>query len=62
MSLATGKHLHEYIWKILPINEHVIQMVDDLDTKVKHPEMTKGNPIFEWIPGIPIIYQDDQIK
>ena len=27
--------------------------------KVKHPEMTKEYPIFEWIPGIQIVYQAD---
>ena len=27
--------------------------------KVKEPEMTKGYPILEWSPVIPIMYQAD---
>ena len=57
MSLATGKHLHDFIWKELPINNQVIQRVNDLATNEKHLEMTTGYPIFECIPGIPITYK-----
>ena len=35
MSLATGKQLHSFIWKELPINDQVIYRVNDLDTKEK---------------------------
>ena len=31
--------------------------MNDLATKYKQPEITKGYPIFEWSPGIPITYQ-----
>ena len=57
MFLANGKQLHVYIWIYLPINEQVIQRLDDLSTNEKYPEVTKGYPIFKWIPGIPITYQ-----
>ena len=40
----------------------VIHIVNDLATKDKHPEMTKGYPIFEWIPGIPITDKDDETQ
>ena len=52
MFLATGKHLHTYIWTYLPINEQVIYRVDDLVTKENKPDITKVYPIFEWSPGI----------
>ena len=45
MSLATGKQLHAFICTELPINYQVIYRVNDLATKEKHPEMTKGYPI-----------------
>ena len=54
MSLATGKQLHAFIWTKLPINNKVIYIVNDLSTKEKQLEMTKGYPIFECSPVIPI--------
>ena len=41
-----------------PNNHQVIYRVNYLDTKEKQPEITKGYPIFEWIPGIPITDKD----
>ena len=54
ISLATKKQLHDFVCIELPINDHVISRVNYLATKYKQTEMTKGYPIFEWIPGIPI--------
>ena len=54
MYLATGKHNHDLIWTYITINDQVIYRVNNLATKEKNPEMTKGYPIFECIPGIPI--------
>ena len=42
-----------------PNNHQVIYRVNYLDTKDKQPEITKGYPIFEWIPGIPITDKDN---
>ena len=42
MSLVTGKQVHTYIWKEIPIHEQVMHRVDDLDTEENQPEMTKG--------------------
>ena len=60
MSLATGKQFHSFIWEDLPINDQVMQRVSDLTTKENQLEITKGHPIFKWIPGIPIIDKDDK--
>ena len=62
MSLATGKQFYDFIWKELPINDQVISRVNYLATNEKQPEMTKGYPIFEWIPGIPITEKDDKTQ
>ena len=59
MSLGTGKRIRAYIWMELQINEQLIQRVDDLATKGKHPKMTKRSSIFEWRPGIPIMDQSN---
>ena len=40
-----------------PISEHVIQRLDEISTKKKQTETTKGYPIFDWSPGITIMYQ-----
>ena len=53
MYLATWKELHDFILIELPINDQVVSIVNDLDTNEENPEMTKGYPIFKWIPGIP---------
>ena len=57
MSLATGKQPHAFIWTEIPIDDKVIQRVNDLATKDKNLEMTKGYQILEWNPGIPITDQ-----
>ena len=62
MSLATRKQLRAFISTELPINDEVISRVNYLSTKEEHPEMTKGYPIFEWIPGIPITDKDDETQ
>ena len=54
MYLATRKHPQTFIWKKLPINDQVMQRVNDLNTKENKPKITKGYLFFEWIPGIPI--------
>ena len=33
-----------------------------MGTKYKQPEMTKRYPIFEWSPGIPITYKDNETQ
>ena len=62
ISLSTGKQLHACIWTELPINDQVISRVNNLETKEKQPEMTKGYPIFEWIPGITIKDKYDETQ
>ena len=62
MYLATSKQIQTFIWTELPINDQVIQRLNEPATKENHPEMTKGYQIFEWIPGIPIIEKDDNTQ
>ena len=57
MSLYTGKRIHGYKWKELPIDEYVIDRVETLAEEEKQPIMKGGMPIFEWGPGEPI--EDD---
>ena len=59
MYLATGKQLHDLIWRKLSINDKVVHRVNGLTTKDNLPEMTKEYPIFEGSPGIPITEKDD---
>ena len=48
MSLITGKKLHAFKWAELPINEEVIERVDDLVRKEKQPILSNGTVIIEW--------------
>ena len=62
MYLATGKQVYTFIWTELPINDQVIYRANNLDTNEKQPEMSKGYPIFEWRPSIPITDKYDETQ
>ena len=55
MSLYTGKRLHSYDWNELPIDEDVIDMIKNLAQTERSPIMKDKYPMFEWLPGIPIL-------
>ena len=59
MSLYTGKRIHSYAWTVLPITDDVVARVHELASLEKQPLIKKGQPFFEWNPGIPIA--DDPI-
>ena len=54
MSLYSGKRIHGYKWKTLPIDENVIARVEQMAEKEEQPIMNKGMPCFEWAPGMQI--------
>ena len=54
MSLYSGKQIHSYHWKELPICEEVIKRVEELATKENQPLLVDNHPIFEWSSGQPI--------
>ena len=54
MSLYTGKRLHSYSWTELPIDQDVIDRVEDLAEEEGQPELVDGIPFFEWNIGEPI--------
>ena len=58
MSLSTGKQLHCYQWTELPVPDHVVDRVEEMAALEDQPIMTNG-PIFEWGPGVPILYEDE---
>jgi hypothetical protein len=51
MSLYSGKRIHGYKWKELPIDEYVIARVEELAKDQNQPLMHGGVPNFEWTPG-----------
>ena len=59
MSLHSGKRIHGYKWKELPIDEHVIERVEAMAEEQEQPIMHRGMPSFEWAPGVKI---DDIIE
>ena len=59
MSLSTGKRIHCYQWTELPIPDYVIDRVEEMAARENQPIMTNGYPIFEWQPGVPILYEDE---
>ena len=59
MSLSTGRHIHEYQWKEIPIDDYVLDHVEESAEEEDQPVMTNGYPIFEWIPGTTTDDEDD---
>ena len=58
MSLHTGKRLHSYEWEELPIDDEVINRVEELAGNQK--VMTDKYPQFAWEPGFPIVDNEDE--
>ena len=50
MSLYSGKKIHGYKWKELPIDDYVITRLEELAKAEKQPIMHYGLPNFEWNP------------
>ena len=48
MSLITGKKLHAFKWVELPINEEVIERINDLAQKEKQHILSNGTIMVEW--------------
>ena len=61
MSIQTGKKLHGYHWKELPMDDWVISRVESLARKEGQPLLVDKTPIFEWSPGEYIIDEQDDI-
>lgn len=51
MSLKSGKQLHGYSWKVLPITDLVIDRVEELAIDENQPYLPDTYPTFEWSPG-----------
>ena len=54
MSLYSGKRLHAYRWKELPIDKDVIDRVHELGTHDAQPANVHSELLFEWQPGLPL--------
>ena len=48
MSLYSGRRIHSYEWKELPIDEDVVERVEELAINEDATEMKSGYPIFTW--------------
>ena len=59
LSLETGKVLHSNKWVSVPINDDVIDILDDLAAKQNQPCMENNYPIFELIPGNTFNIEED---
>ena len=54
MNIFTGKRIHIYNRKELPITEKIIEKVEKLAGDEGREIMGHGHPLFEWDPGIEI--------
>ena len=54
MSLYSGKRLHAYKWKKLPIDKAVIDRVHELGTNDHQLLNAQSELLFEWNPGFPL--------
>ena len=55
MSLMTGKRLNRQSWTILPMGTDVIARVEKIALQQGQPLLKRGGPLFEWLPGVPIL-------
>ena len=55
MLLLAGWKIHGYIWTELHIAEEVVNQVHKLGVNNDQPEMTDGEPLFEWSDEEPIV-------
>ena len=51
ISLYSGKRIHGYKWERLPIDEHIIERVEQLAKVEEQPIMNRGMSYFEWAPA-----------
>ena len=58
MSLYLDKKTHSYIWKELPIDEGVIDRVEELAYKERHLLHADDHPLFEWFSGHEVIHEN----
>ena len=58
MSLESGRKLHGYKWKELPMDDWVIARVEEIAKKEGQPKLVNKTPIFEWTPGVPTDLND----
>ena len=54
MSLYSGQRIHGYSWEQLPIDDDVIERVEQLAVNENQPKLVDGLPIFEWARNVPI--------
>ena len=53
MNLQRGKLINRYKWTVLPITERVLEDIYDIATDKKQPMLpNKGEPTYEWNPGV----------
>ena len=60
MSLYTGKRIHAYDWTELPVDDDVIERVEELAINEKQPDIINNMPLFEWKAGESILDNDDE--
>lgn len=52
MSLESGRRIHSFVWRELPIPDYVAKRVEELAESEDAPSLDEdGCPIFEWTPG-----------
>ena len=59
MSLHSGKQINIYEWQELPIDDDVINRVEEIAEEQNAAMMTDGYPMFEWMPGVQIDDEND---
>ena len=56
MSLESGRRIHSFVWRELPISDYVIGRVQELAESEDAPSLDgDGCPIFKWLPGTTIV-------
>ena len=62
MSLTTGRRLNRRQWTALPMTTDVMQRVNNMGEEEGQPLLQGECPIFEWVPGVPIVDNGIQVE
>ena len=58
--LIHGKRLHAYHWEEKPIDQGVVDRVEELAELEKQPLHSNNHPLFEWLPRSEIEVEDHE--
>lgn len=61
MSLSSGREVSGRVVRKIPMNNKIVELVNNIGGKQEQPVLVNGSLVFEWIPGFGIENDDDDV-